>query len=275
MITHKMPEGDYNAINALRATVLKELVKSPLHAKYALENIKKPSEALIFGRWLHSYLLEKSEFDKTHHFIGRKLDLRTTKDKEYKATLLEEYGENIIDLDSETKLKDMRSSALANPAVAKVLKAITDTELTLQWTEQRVECKARLDAYSKQLKAIIDVKTCQDASPEGFSRSINNYNYHLQASHYLEGAKKCGLEVDSFIFIALEKEAPYASAVYMLEIGTLGTAQSQREDLIKLYRDCQAKDFWPSYSNKILDIALPEWASNQIERNFIKENNYE
>jgi exodeoxyribonuclease VIII len=276
MTTHKkITDSEYNALTGLRASVLKELVKSPLHAKYAEDNIKDNTPALLLGRWLHSYILEPDNFAKKHHFLDEKLDLRKSADKERKALLVQEFGENIIDLQTAEVLKNIRKSAYINQSITNTLKAVSEVELSLQWQERGLECKARLDAYSEQLGAIIDIKTCQDASKSGFSRTINNFNYHLQAAHYLAGAAENGIKADKFIFIAFEKNAPYASAIYLLDIGTIGTAQTQREFLLELYKKCKQRGLWPSYSNKVENIALPEWASAQIENEFLEDKNYE
>lgn len=263
-------DEDYNQIPALRATVLKELIKSPLHARYCMDNQREPTEALIFGRLLHSFLLENQTFSKNHYFLDRKLDFRKKEDKELKASLEAQYS-NIISLDVAEQLTDMRQAALKNPAVANALKSISDVELSLIWQSDSIACKARLDGYSKQLKAIIDIKTCQDASPRGFARSLFSYGYHIQAAHYLEGARACGLAAKNFIFIAIEKKEPFACAAYRLETSSLMTAQTLRCDLLEKYSRCEATNRWQGYSDRIEDIAIPEWASREVENNFLGE----
>jgi exodeoxyribonuclease VIII len=74
----------------------------------------------------------------------------------------------------------------AHPAASQLL-AGAERELSLFWTDARyhVPCKARYDARNHGL--VMDLKTTQDASPEGFARQAANLLYHCQAAHYFSG----------------------------------------------------------------------------------------
>ena len=65
--------------------------------------------------------------------------------------------------------------------------------------------RIRPDIYSPELKAMGDIKTCQDASPEGFGKVIWNLGYNLQAAFYCMAAEAYGWEVKTFGFMAVEK----------------------------------------------------------------------
>ena len=69
----KISDKEYNELDALRATALKELVKSPFHCRYCEHEDKKPTPALIFGRQLHSYILEPEKFTAEHLLLEEKL----------------------------------------------------------------------------------------------------------------------------------------------------------------------------------------------------------
>jgi len=105
----------------------------------------------------------------------------------------------------------------------------------------------------------VDLKTTEDASP-GFRKSIANFRYHVQAAWYLDGVERAtGRRPEQFLFVCVEKRAPYACAVYaadaeMIEAG----AKQTRMDLDKL-AECKASNSWPGYSNQIETISLPAW----------------
>jgi hypothetical protein len=67
----------------------------------------------------------------------------------------------------------------------------------------------------------------QDASPSGFARSIATFRYHVQASHYLTGLHGA----ERFVFIAVEKTAPYAVAVYELDAAAMAAGDEHGRDM--------------------------------------------
>jgi exodeoxyribonuclease VIII len=69
-----------------------------------------------------------------------------------------------------------------------------------------------------------------------------------------------GHQVKAFVFIAVEKEPPYAVSLYSLDERSreLGTSQF-RADLETL-RHCLDADEWPCYGNGIKTLSLPAWS---------------
>jgi exodeoxyribonuclease VIII len=107
---------------------------------------------------------------------------------------------------------------------------------------------------------IIDVKTTQDAGSAAFGRSAFNYRYDVQGAFYTDGAESNGLVVDAFCFIAIEKDPPYAVAVYFLDSKDVALGrQRYKTNLIK-YQECVAAGQWPCYPNEAQPIQLPQWA---------------
>jgi exodeoxyribonuclease VIII len=54
---------------------------------------------------------------------------------------------------------------------------------------------------------ILDVKSCQDASPAAFAKDIARYRYDMQAAFYLDVMRHAGFKAERFIFLAVEKTA--------------------------------------------------------------------
>jgi hypothetical protein len=130
-------------------------------------------------------------------------------------------------------------------------------ELTILSELQQTKVKARLDCLIDGI--IVDVKTTEDASPEAFSRTIYNYEYHQQAAFYLDAANACGLEVGQFIFIAVEKKPPYAIGIYQLDADAITEGRALYRKALKAYETAEAFDYWPGYSTLIQAISLPHW----------------
>jgi hypothetical protein len=191
----------------------------------------------------------------------------------------EEYAAKIGDREILTaeeieQAEAVRESVMSHPIAGKLLTPGSGVaELSCYWKdpETGVQCRARPDFWRHD-GLIVDLKTCIDASPEGFSKSIHNWRYHVQHAFYVDGvtsAVSAQLQRPTdgpvmpaptgFVFVAVEKTAPYAVGVYMLDPQSVEIGRREyREDLAK-YAECQRTGEWPAYSLKIEPISLPEW----------------
>jgi hypothetical protein len=116
----------------------------------------------------------------------------------------------------------------------------------------------------------VDLKTCADASLEGFQKSLNDWRYYAQAPLYMEGVSEAIAQSGSarprpraFLFVAVEKTAPYAVAVYMPDAETMAIGEREVREDLDSYATCRALDSWPGYSTKIEPIGLPGWRIRQ------------
>lgn len=149
---------------------------------------------------------------------------------------------------------------------------------------------------------VVDLKTTDDASLEGFSKSIANWRYDVQHPYYLDGLreaiaqsggqipeaavigaaelsaywvdKETGVlcrcrpdfwrgEPKHFIFIAVEKKPPYAVGVYKLDEESVDLGRAQYRTDLRVYAECKANDNWPGYGDKIQTISVPGWHANK------------
>ena len=117
-----------------------------------------------------------------------------------------------------------------------------------------MRCKCRPDWFDGT--TIVDLKTCQDASPAGFARAVAQWSYQVQAAHYL-----CGTLAKRFIFVAVEKTAPYAIGVYELDTEGLIHGSIARHNALQILQDCKAVNDYPGYTDGGIEtIQLPGWA---------------
>lgn len=120
--------------------------------------------------------------------------------------------------------------------------------------------KCRPDKLLPELGIVVDLKTTKDASPEAFSKAVYNYRYHVQAAYYMDTLALAGVRADAFVFVAVEKSAPFAVGVYSLEPEAIELGRTvYRRDLDKL-SECIISGRWPGYTEDIVSIGLPRWA---------------
>lgn len=261
-----MPAEVYHSIHAMSAGGLKRMKQSPAHF-YGLQldpNRPEPGEptpALKNGTMVHCAIFEPASFHDRYVVRPDGLDMRTKEGKAWAATVA---GMEIITAEQMNAAKGQREALLALPEIASLL-ADGVGESSAFWIDETTGelCKCRPDWVSPAGDGvvIVDGKTCVDASPEGFSKAIWNFAYHLQAAWYADGYEKAtGKTVHGFVFAAVESAWPHAAAAYMLGDDVLDRARAENRRLLNLYAECKRTGVWPGYGSQISLINLPRWA---------------
>lgn len=253
-----VPEDEYHADrSAVSKSWLDRIDRSPAHLRAYLDGKSKDTPTLLLGRLVHCAVLEPDlVFQK--FVVPPDINRRTKAGREeYAAWEAENANRTIVTADQLDLALAIRDSVYHNRA-AKALLNDGDPEATVVWknTDTGELCKARADWLRENV--IVDVKTTQDARPEAFARSIANYRYDVQTSHYEEG-----FDIDRFVFIAVEKDPPYACAVYAADDLIRARGKEARDRNLRTYAECKATDTWPGYEEVIHTIHLPRWAVNQ------------
>lgn len=263
-ILPNMPASEYHAHPAVSKSVLDKVARSPLHARAYLDGMRdEPTPAMLFGTALHAAVLEPAVF--ANEFAVFDGDRRTRAGKEaYEAIL--SSGAAVISRADRDAISAMVNSIRNHPIAGKLFAQPGRAEHSVFWHDDSgLECKCRPDWWIGSM--VVDLKTTEDASPEAFSRSVINYRYHVQAAHYMTGTK-----ADRFLFVAVEKKAPYAVAVYELDEDALELGHTLRARDLDRFMVCQASRVWPGYSTEVETLSLPEWAFPKTEESI--EVNY-
>ncbi len=260
----KMPAEQYHSILAMSAGGLKRMRQSPAHF-YGMQMDPNrppgaPSPAMRAGTLMHLALFEP-------HLLSAlavrpaDLDGRT---KEGKAWLAEHAGREVVSASDLATAKAQAAAVRALPDVAALLAEGAPEQSAFWIDEQTGElCKCRPDwtAPAGDGVILVDGKTAQDASPDGFGRAIWNFGYHLQAAWYSDGfTASTGIKVYGFVFAAVESNWPHAAAAYMLGDDVLDAARRENRRLLNTYAHCKRTGMWPGYEPGINLINLPAWA---------------
>lgn len=242
----QMTAEAYHAEDAVSASLLKR--RTPAHALVPTET----TPAMELGTATHAAILEPEKFNAEYSVLDA--DLRTKEGKARRDELIAS-GQKILKPDEWSQIEGMATSVHQHPE-ANALLAWGIAELSMFWTdpETGLRCKCRPD-WAVDQTMLVDVKTCQDASPAGFARAVVNFGYHIQAAHYMAGTG-----ADRFVFIAVESKPPYAVGVYELDALALDEGWRKRQAAIHRWNECKQTGVYRAYSDSIVTLSLPAWA---------------
>lgn len=254
-----MNDRDYERMEGLRRSDLYWLKRSPYHFQYHMQNKESEEQtpAMLFGSAAHKYILEPYDFD-TEYAVFPKVDRRTKAGKaEIEAFKSINPSRTWLDAEDFETIQEMRTALFLNEDVRRVLthKNIR-TEVPFIWTDDETgevcKCKADIITELDGVPTVIDYKTTLSCEDGAFERSCKKFGYDYQAGFYLEGINKCTLEDHQFIFIAQEKQAPYAARVYICDDGFINAGKRKYHDLLRKYHDCKVKNEWKGYEEEYL-----------------------
>jgi exodeoxyribonuclease VIII len=266
---------DYHRGVGISKSGLDLINRSPLHYKTIKAHPKPSTPAMLIGSAFHCLVLEPDKFPTEYITVPKDAPRKPTaaqqnaakpsakaiesikwwsdfdKETEGKIVISNKAGDNEfwspgdwdrIHFMAESVKKDPVASILLDPGQGRA-------ENSVFWIdpEHRKLCKCRPDFINDAHNVCVDLKTTIDASFTGFGKSAASYRYHVQDAFYRDGLSAVGQPVQSFIFVAVEKEPPYAVACYVLNEEAKRVGRIQYRDNLYTYKQCYERDEWPTY----------------------------
>lgn len=264
-----LPMPDYLAAHGVSQSALKKLAQSPAHLRQYIDHPEPSTLDQIVGTITHTAVFEAELLEKCCHvkpanYQNAKAEWKKWNGnaKECKDWIAAHEDRPIVKQDDYTAILAMSGAVFNHPAARMALTTPggkAEQSLFCEDPDTGLQLKCRTDWLSGN--AIVDLKTCLDASPAGFAKTVANFGYDVQAAFNLDVANILGLGKEHFLFIAVEKEPPYAVAVYELDEESIGVGRSKYRRLLSRYLDCVVADKWPAYSQNVERLSLPTWAA--------------
>lgn len=239
---------------------------TPEKFKWAQERPEEPTPALIFGQLVHTVFLTP-ELLNAEFAVAPNVDRRTKAGKEAYADFAASLdGRQEIKTDDLDKAAEMITALFNAPFVSALLSG-AEREKPLFWTDAMTgePCKVRLDALTEinDTPVIVDYKTAQDASLDGFTRHALKYGYDFQAGMYCEAVEIATGKTPRFVFVMQEKEAPYSVNIVEADSLFIQRGYDKFRELIGIYHECRQTGNWYGYMGPepvIEKLSLPAWA---------------
>jgi len=255
-----LPADVYHSSKGVSKSMLDRLSRSPAHLKYGQA---EPTPAQAFGTAVHCAILEPEAFEQ-RYYLGTEARRGS---KEWARLEEQADGRELLKPADWGTCLAMRDSVYAHPAASQLLsEGLAEASAFAVDEETGLLVKARPDYARLDIRALVDLKTCLDASPSGFARSAGNFLYGVQAALYLDVySQAAGVPMEHFVFIAIEKTPPFGVGVYTLTQAAIDVSRQAYRRHLRLYAECLATDRWPCYSERVVEIDLPSWCYAGLE----------
>lgn len=252
-----MSNADYHADPALGSTSLKTLaLRTPAHWKYESEN-SVYKHAYDIGTLAHSLILEGDTSSVAVIDVADKRGNKWT----VPAAEAREAGKIPVTAAEWVDIEGMRDSVMAHPIAARMFTGHT-AETSVFHDDNGVMVKVRPDARKPGL--IGDLKTCADADPNEFGRTAFKLGYFISAAQYTDVWKAATGEEVEFVFVNVEKTAPYLVSVVRLTPEELERGRALIQRAKRIYAECQESGDWYGYKH-LATVEMPRWAAYEIE----------
>lgn len=275
--------GRYHAIRwAASASQLRELHgKTPAHLWHRLQNPKPPTWEMVLGTLVHHRILEPSQPFPAISVVPEtyvvpadyKGTLRDPKpgdieDWNWRRKYCRQWRETqeaagfiVVDRSDLDEIERASERVLANREARELIEG-ADTEVTLFWHHDQdrapFPCKARLDLVPVG-PDMGDIKTCADASLEGFQKHAWESGYHLQGAFYMDAWDRLGDRMfTGFKFIAYERTIGLVK-VHRMTDALLQAGREAYQSALDTYIRCVRANQWPGYTEEAAEWDLPRW----------------
>ena len=235
--------------------------QSPEHAEWGRENPKAATPAMSMGSALHCLALTPELYSEEVTV----LDMASRNNNAY-WSLREDEPDTIVLLAKEEEIVyGMRDSIMGRPHIAALFsQPPEDRELTILWEleipgDDPLKCKSRLDLPLFSTSCICDLKTCEDASPNGFDRKVRYGSYGTQAAFYNQAAWAAGHTPQSFVFLAIERKPPYGCMLHEVSQAMLAKRWGEMETTLRLLAANRTHVSWPGYPAEPNLIDVKPW----------------
>jgi hypothetical protein len=183
-------------------------------------------------------------------------------EKDYAAAWDVLHGEpcdvsEIVTSDEYETANRAAQSVLQDPVAAPLL--VGEKQRVFQWDMHGLPWAAGIEGKRGGFDVlgagfINDLKTTVSTEPGEWSRHARKMLYPEQLAAYRFAARAHGLRVDECYVTGVEVKPPYAVTVLRLTPHDLEMADRRLYSWCERIRQCEAADFWPGYSQSVVDI---------------------
>lgn len=253
-----MSRDQYDRINAVNFSTLKEMLRSPAHYRAAVDEPEKddPTRYAV-GTLCHAMVLEKKNLLDLYAVKPEGMRFSTKEGKAWKA----EQTLPIITQEQAEGVPRMAAQVCRDTEARKLIAGCRHREHIIEWEYEGVSLKCLLDMWGETMSgaAVGDYKTTQDCRELPFAKKADLLDYDMQIVMYSLALQSKGYEQIYGFWIAQETSRPFVSQVWHPCADMLVRGRRKFDYCIALLKQCQASNFWPGYGEGIKLLKSPKW----------------
>lgn len=267
MITSRMQRADYDVIQALNISSLKNMKRSPQHYLHAL-SVREDKECFTLGNATHVACLEPERYAQDFAVWDRTTEagaMAPRRGQHWESFVTGAAGKTVLTPEQNRIANNIAKAVRANELAAAYL-ASGDPEVTIEWTlpaelggrpaKGRVDWLTTIDGQ----RVIVGLKTSRDCRRYAFGSQAAKLAYHWQWAYYFDGyVATRGGEVPRMVEIVVEAAAPHAVAVYRIPDDIIEQGREEYWEAVKRLNECEASGVWPGPEPKEEFLSLPSW----------------
>lgn len=268
-VAYNQPDADYRRELGENQSYLKHILVSPAHYKAAKSRRFPVTVNMEIGSALHCKALEgEEEFNSRFILKPEDIAFNTKEGKEWK---LAHKGYTILAKQDWNNVSGMAEALQRlewfNPEQADYRKT---NELSIYWDADTIPCKGRLDRLVDDGDSllVLDLKTTDSVDHSTFQKKVTGgMNYIFQAAWYAEAASLAFNKPAKFIFIAIERAEPWATAIFEVSDEMMQEGVAQIKQARQILRKCLDSKQWPKPEVPYNMLSLPQWYRSPVESN--------
>lgn len=264
---------------------LKAFQKSPQHFVEYRINKKEPTASMALGNIVDVLILTPDDYE--NKFVIQPDDIKKptsaqygAKDKtlktqeqidKYESWCAENKHKTWICQEDADLARFLADKTFKNQKAKELLDRVVRTQDKISWTHKGTNLPmiGYKDATGDSF--ILDLKTSNDGSPEGYTKAAFQFGYHIQAGAYLDAEKTLYGKFPDFFHLVVETTAPYNISVYKADKDFIALGKQQYEELLMQVKFCDENNLWfqgyefhSAVGYHQLDI--PGWAKNKLNK---------
>tara|TARA_R110002153_G_scaffold15268_2_gene54683 strand:+ start:4581 stop:5387 length:807 start_codon:yes stop_codon:yes gene_type:complete len=253
----KLSNAEYHAkLDYISSSAVKDVHGRSL-AHWQARKSFKSTPAMAIGTAVHDIVLERGQGIERHNGPDRRGKQWSDPFSEAEAN-----GKLLMTAVDYDLSLTVAGSVLDHPVGRKMegTDTINEASFFTEDPQTGLGIKCRPDSYDPETGAIFDIKTCQDSSPSAVQADIRKYSYSIQAAFYLHTLRCAGFKAERFIFVFVEKTAPYAVNVTELTPEYIAWADdSMHKALSDIKQARETNVYETGFSVGINMVDLPRW----------------
>lgn len=273
----------YASWNAWRSSVLRSARKSPAHLRLAQIGVEDDStRSTALGVGVHCAVLEPALFERRYTRGLRRGKRGKVDELAHAAFELEcaASGREVLEDGQWERCMRMRDALLRQPWRAALLDGPGIVELSVLWhdMETDVRCKSRIDrltlnyqapGWSSPAPAIVELKSAEDATEEGFRRSLSRFRYGMQARMQLEAMAAhdsswldpgtLSPRPEQMVWLVLESKPPFEPRLFSPTSDLLDHSGLELRHALAVVAECTRSGSWPGWPADPQPIDLAPW----------------